>query len=132
MRFDERNSMLLGVAGGGIDVAVTTAMAVAAGGVGLPRQCSECGEVPLHSELSTWVPALVSDAKLVIGWMHSRAAIVGCAPLIIISLDSSSDGLSRTWVARERQRPTYSPNGLWSLYRMATRSSCLGIKSRLK
>ena len=61
------------------------------------------GKFPLHSELSTRVPTLISDAKLVTGWMHSRAPVAGCAPLMIISIDSLSEGLSLTWAAKECQ-----------------------------
>ena len=64
--------------------------------------------------------------------MDSRVPVAGCAPLMIISIDSSSEGLSLTWMAKERQQLTYSPNGSWGLYRIVTRSSRLGIKSRLK
>ena len=90
------------------------------------------GKCLLRSELSTRLPTLINDAKLVTGWMDSRVAVAGCAPLLIMLIDSSSEGLPLIWAAMERQRLTYSPNGSWGLCWMATRSSYLGIKSRLK
>ena len=38
------------------------------------------GKLPLHSELSTRVPARISDANVVTGWMLCRALVDGCAP----------------------------------------------------
>ena len=66
---------------------------------------------PLRSELSTRVPARIRDAKVVTGCMLSKAPVAGYAPWMIISIDSSSEGLSRTCEARARQRSTYSLNG---------------------
>ena len=71
------------------------------------------GKFPLRSELSTRAPACIKDEKLGTGWMLSRAPVAGCAPLMIISIDSSFEGLSLTWEARVRQRPTYFSNGSW-------------------
>ena len=90
------------------------------------------GKFPLRSELSMQAATQISDAKLVTGCILSRALVAGCAPLMMISIDSLSEGLSLTWEARVRQRPTYSPNGSWDFYRIAMRSSRLEIKSRLK
>ena len=90
------------------------------------------GKLPLRSVLSTRAPARIKDEKVVIGWMLSKPSTSGCAPRMIISIDSSSEGLSRTCEARVRQPPTYSPNGSWGLYLVETRSSHFGINSRLK
>ena len=54
------------------------------------------GKLSLRRELSTRAPALMSAAKVVTGWMLSRAPRDGCAPLMTISIDSSLEGLSRT------------------------------------
>ena len=54
------------------------------------------GKCPLYSELSMLAPALISDAKLVMCWMQSRVPVADSAPLTIISLESSSKGLSLT------------------------------------
>ena len=69
-----------------------TASAVVAGG-GLLGEHRECG-LPLRNELSTLAPAQISATKVVTGWMLSKAPVDGCAPLITISIDSSSEGLS--------------------------------------
>ena len=90
------------------------------------------GKLPLHSELSTRAPARIRDAKVVIGWMLSRAPVDGGAPRMTISIDSSSEGLSRTCEVRVRQRPTYSPNGSLGFWLVAIRSSRFGTGSRLK
>ena len=54
------------------------------------------GKLPLRSKLSMRAPARIKDAKLVMGWMLNKAAVAGCVPRIIISIDSSSEGLSLT------------------------------------
>ena len=90
------------------------------------------GKRSLRSELSTRAPTRIKDAKVVMGWMLSRPPMVGCAPRMRISIDSSSEGLLRTCEAKARHRPTYSSNGSLGLCPVVTRSSLFGIRSRLK
>ena len=90
------------------------------------------GKLPLHNELSTRAPAWMSATKVVTGWMLSRAPVDGCPPLIRISINSSSESLSRTCEAKAYQWPTYCLNGSPRFYLVATRSARFGIRSRLK
>ena len=69
------------------------------------------GKQPLRSELSMRVPARIKDVRVVTGYMLSKAPVADYAPQMIISIDSSSEGLSGTYEARACQWPTYSPNG---------------------
>ena len=113
-------------------VVVVVAAATAIVAVACLANAVSAGKQPLQSELSTRAPTRIKDAKLVTGWMLNRAPMAGCAPRMIISIGSSSGGLSRTCKARARQRSMYSPNGFCGFCRVETRSSRLGIRSKLK
>ena len=83
-------------------VVAVAATIVVVRGSGLLANAVSVGKQPLRSELSMQPSARIKDAKLVTGWMLNRALVVGCAPRMIISIDSSLEGLSRTYEVRAR------------------------------
>ena len=70
------------------------------------------GKLPLCNELYTRALAWMSATKVVTGWMLNRTPVDGCVPLIRISIDSSLEGLSRTYEARAHQQANVLPERL--------------------